>query len=193
MTEIWRDIAGYDGFYQVSNFGRVKSFWHKTLRITKGTVDIRGYLRVGLYRNGKSKYAYVHRLVALAFIDNPENKPQVNHINGDKSDNRVENLEWCTPSENHYHAVAWGLRKSGENNSRAKLTNEQARYVRDNPDGLTQWELADKFGVSKAAISQIERGITYADAGGKIRTEDGNKLRRQRQRRHEYSVMTPLF
>lgn len=178
MTEIWRDIDGYDGLYQVSNLGRVKSFKYKTPRITKGAVGIRGYLYVNLYRGGKCKHAYVHRLVAKAFIPNSDNKPQVNHINGDKSDNRVVNLEWCTPSENVQHAFDAGLISAlrGENNPRAKLTNEQARYVRDNPDGLTQQELADKFGIDPSTISDIQCGITYVTVGGKIRAKINRRI-----------------
>lgn len=171
MIEIWRDVVGYDGKYQVSNFGRVKSFRYKTVppRILKAISNGTGYLRVCLCRNGKSKSAYVHRLVAEAFIPNPDGKPQINHINGIKTDNRAENLEWCTRSENTQHALRTGLRGYGEKHPRAKLTNEQARHIRDNPDGLTQRKLADKFGVDRTTISAIQRGKYYCDVGGKIR------------------------
>ena len=172
MTEIWRDIGGYDGLYQVSNCGRVKSF-HNGERILKLRLDNKGkgYLNVHLSRGGAAKNCAVHRLVAEAFVPNPEGKREVNHIDGNPQNNRVENLEWCTRSENVNHAVAWGLIKSGENSPRAKLTSEQVRYIRDNPDGLTQRQLAAVFGVSTTAIGRIQRGKRYKSVGGRIRTE----------------------
>ena len=103
--EIWKDVKGYEGEYLVSNMGRVKSIKKKfgTLHqetILKPATIWTGYLRVGLVKDKKSKSIFVHRLVAQEFIPNPENKPIINHINGDRTDNRVENLEWCTQKEN---------------------------------------------------------------------------------------------
>ena len=101
MGEIWKDVVGYEGLYQVSNLGRIKSFRGK--RSKDGIMSLgenHGY-KVILVPNGKSrKMLLVHRLVAQAFIPNPENKPDIDHINGDRQDNRVENLRWCTPLEN---------------------------------------------------------------------------------------------
>lgn len=106
MEEIWRDIKGYEGLYQVSNLGRVRSFHGGSERIMKQTLQ-NGYLRITLLKNEKSKRFLSHRLVALAFIPNPENKPQVNHIDEDKTNNRVDNLNWMTSKENN----DWGTRK----------------------------------------------------------------------------------
>ena len=94
MNEIWKDVTGYEGLYQVSSLGRVKSLRkNKVMSTPKNAKD--GYLRVNLKRNVTQKQCLVHRLVALAFIENPNNLPILNHINENKSDNRVENLEWC--------------------------------------------------------------------------------------------------
>lgn len=165
--EIWRDIDGFDGLYQVSNLGRVKSFHHGE-RILK--VWLRsGYPQVGLHRGGKSEKMPVHRLVAEAFIPNPESKPEVNHLNGNRVDNRVENLEWATHIENIQHAVATGLKKAGADHVQAKFTNEQIVYIRDNPDGLTGKKLARMFGVHQMTISDVQCGKHYKRAGGQIR------------------------
>lgn len=111
MIEEWRDIEGYEGLYQVSNLGRVKSLARTAIdrrgiphyvneRILKQAFDKDGYCLVGLHKDRKIKSGKVHRLVASAFIDNPHNLPEVNHKDENKSNNNVENLEWCTPKYN---------------------------------------------------------------------------------------------
>ena len=102
--EIWKPIKDYEGLYEVSNLGRVKSLNYRGTgkeRILKNTERSNGYLAIGLIKNGKTKMFRVHRLVAEAFIPNPENKPCVDHINTIKNDNRVENLRWVTCEENN--------------------------------------------------------------------------------------------
>ena len=101
--EIWKPIKEFEGYYEVSNIGRVRSLNYKRTgkeKILKNIEDYKGYLEVGLTKNGKRKQFKVHRLVAEAFIPNPENKPCIDHINTVKSDNRVENLRWVTYKEN---------------------------------------------------------------------------------------------
>ena len=103
--EVWKDIKGYEGLYQVSNLGNVMSLHYRGTKnkkqLLKPAKDKDGYLSIALYKDGKTKQYRVHRLVASAFIPNPNNYSQVNHINEIKDDNRVENLEWCTAKYNN--------------------------------------------------------------------------------------------
>ena len=115
--EEWRDIKGYEGLYQVSNMGRVKSLERTFVdkigrertfrgRILKQKTESNGYLRIALHEDsGKVKRFYIHRLVCEAFHENPENKPCVNHIDENKSNNEASNLEWCTYKENNNHGT----------------------------------------------------------------------------------------
>lgn len=104
MEEIWKPVVGYEGFYEVSNLGRVKSLHCNPAKIIAQTGRPNHYLSVHLSKNGKATRKNVHRLVAMAFVSNPSNKLQVNHINGNRADNRAENLEWVTGSENIKHS-----------------------------------------------------------------------------------------
>ena len=102
VNEIWKDINGYEGLYQISNFGNVKSLPRQGAKgkILKPSKINIGYLRVGLNKNGKCKRYLIHRLVAEAFLPNPDNKPCIDHINANKTDNRICNLQWVTHKEN---------------------------------------------------------------------------------------------
>ena len=125
--EVWRDIEGYEGLYQVSDQGRVKSLgrkWRKSERILNPVVRHDGYVVVGLYSGGKPKTFKVHRLVCEAFHENPDNKPQVNHINEIKTDNRACNLEWCTAEEN----TNFGTRTERSGKAQSKPV---AQYAQD--------------------------------------------------------------
>ena len=115
--EIWKDVVGYEGLYEVSNFGRVKNLdqlrmpqnaFHKA-KILKPHLDKDGYPRIGMTKNKKRRNYTVHRIVARAFIPNPDNLPQINHKDGVPDNNHVDNLEWCTALYNIRHSVEIGL------------------------------------------------------------------------------------
>lgn len=173
--ETWRDIEGLEGCYQVSNYGRVKSLAHTveknyTQRTRcKGVHTIKeAFKSIWNHTNGykmvtiKGKKYYVHRLVANAFIENPNNLKEVNHINGDKANNLVSNLEWVTRSENQKHASDVLMQRIGEKNPSAKLTTDQVEYIKNNyirynkEFGIAA--LAKKFNVCNQTISYIVNG-----------------------------------
>lgn len=115
-AEVWVDIIGYEGLYKISNKGRVKSTvgWNgrkyiKRERILIPSKTTTGYMKIELSKNKEKKSKKIHRLIAMAFISNPENKPQINHIDGNPLNNDIENLEWCTQKENIIHAYNTGL------------------------------------------------------------------------------------
>jgi hypothetical protein len=167
MEEIWKDIIGYFGLYQISNLGNIKSLERyrynnlkylqkeKHLSLIK---NVYGYLQVNLCKYGKIKIFKVHRLVACAFISNPENKPEINHKNGIKIDNRVENLEWCTRSENEIHSYENGFQnQKGEKNNNVKLTQIQVNQIRSKyiPYKYSSFKLADEYNISQQNIINI--------------------------------------
>lgn len=113
--EVWKAIAGFEGLYEVSNFGRVRRiFRYGRPYVTpcKPKITKDGYFENTLFKDGKAKHIRTHRLVAQAFCENPENKPEVNHIDGNKLNNHASNLEYCTSSENQKHAYQLGLQKA---------------------------------------------------------------------------------
>lgn len=131
MNEIWFPVVGYEGLYDVSNIGQVRSLnYNKTgkTKILKPAKHRQGYLFVTLCRNGKQKRFLVHRLVAQAFIPNPDNLPQVNHKNEIKDDNRVENLEYCTAKyNNEYSGVIEKARKAAHSKQSWKIVIEKRK------------------------------------------------------------------
>jgi hypothetical protein len=154
--EIWSKIRDYPN-YEISNIGRVKSINYSKERILK-LQNMNGYDRVGLSINGVTTLFLVHRLVALAFIDNVNNHSFINHINGIKNDNRVENLEWCTSTENLNHALVNNLRimPNGEKHHNSKLTETQVLEIRKS--NLLQKELTKLYNVKQPLISAIING-----------------------------------
>ena len=160
MVEIWKDVKGYEGAYKVSNLGRVKSFKRNRETILKYGTNSNGYTYVNLCLKGKAKSKTIHRLVAETLINNNKNKPQVNHKNGIKTDNRVINLEWNTKSENEKHAFKIGLKcLKGENHNMSKLTEPEVLKIRElyKDKKHTYKELGEIFNVS---ISNIQHIVT---------------------------------
>lgn len=169
--EIWKSIIGYENTYEVSTSGRVKSLQRTSnghgcsLRIIyesirNGSLNHNGYLDVCLSKNKKGKVCQVHRLVAIAFIPNPENKPCTNHKNGIKTDNRAVNLEWVTESENQKHAYKTGLRipKCGENHHRTKLSNAETIEIKGLCVYFDSKELAEMYNTTKQIVNNIKYG-----------------------------------
>ena len=151
MKEIWRDVKGYEGLYQVSNCGRIKSLPRngtiKAERILKQTIDSTGYLIVGLHKNNKAKKVCVHWVVANAFIPRRENDEVINHIDGNKYNNKLSNLERCTQSHNVKESFRLGLEKP---------------Y---NEKKVLQYDLSGKF---------LKEWKSGAEAGRQLKISQGN-------------------
>lgn len=168
MSEIWVDIKGYENHYQISNEGRVRSLDRKVRysngklanhdgRILENELTDNGYLRVTLSKNNSQRRFLVHRLVGKHFIANLENKPEINHINGITTDNKINNLEWCTKSENAIHAYKTGLmNQKGELNNGSKMTWNTVREARSMyAKGDAQKVIGERFNVSRSLIGLI--------------------------------------
>ena len=160
--EEWKSIKGYESQYEISSFGNVKSLPKKRGKktydyfIRKNCIGRGGYYRISLCSDYKIKSITIHRLVAIHFIDNKKNKPCINHKDGNKLNNAVENLEWCTYKENYKHAVKFGLTKkigSGENQPRHKLSINNVEEIRKSKLKVKQLSL--KFNVSIYCIYDI--------------------------------------
>ena len=157
--EIWKDIIGYEGLYQISNYGRVKTVARDIVRsngeplhikekIRKTVIKPNGYAEVHLRKDGKGLSIKVHRLVAEAFIPNPDNLPQVNHIDEDKTNNNVSNLEWCTRDYNMHYGTRNGRAAS------KRINGKKSKHVK-------QYSIDGKFIREWASLAEIERQTGY--------------------------------
>jgi hypothetical protein len=174
--EVWKDIEGYEGLYQVSNIGRVKSLQRIAPRSKFGNIPVKerilkfgknrcGYNYVNLKLFSVSKTFTVHRLVTKAFLPNMENKPDVNHKNGIKTDNRVKNLEWVTTSENVKHSFKNGFQSNKcEKNPSSKISKNDVLRIRSEEfKDIPKSEIALIFGISKGNVNKILRKAIWQD------------------------------
>lgn len=168
----WKDISGYKGHYQVSNLGRVKSLrrfiynkhnggYFCSEKLLSINLDNGGYPLVILQRDRNRITTKVHRLVCIAFHENPENKPCVNHIDGDKENNRADNLEWCTYKENSNHAVSIGLISPlrGSESHASKLSDKDVGEIKAYLYFNFKYAfIMDKYNISQPHVSFIKNG-----------------------------------
>ena len=179
-NEIWAPCVGWEGFYEVSSIGRVASV-ERIVHHPQGALHIRprlmrfettchGYFRVTFCRNGVRKKLQVHRLVAEAFFELDFNRPDVNHIDGDRKNNTTLNLEWCTHVENLKNAVDRGMFHGRTNpNNRKKLTPESADRIKSlAQSGVPYKEISDQFDISMGNISHIRHGKRWGLPNGSL-------------------------
>ena len=176
--EIWKDVVGYEGLYQVSTLGRVKGLRRlisckngMTLpqkeRFMTPCLGKKGYLSVMLANHGKNKFCKIHRLVLTAFVENPSNKPHINHIDNNKLNNRLDNLEWCTPKENEDHKRKCGRVPVLSSHHKAIKVDQ---YTTDDVFVKT-WnsikEASDYYHIGKSNIGQCCLGLSKTSTGYK--------------------------
>lgn len=173
--EAWKPITGYEGLYEVSNYGKVRSLdrfvpdnkngKHLKGQLIKAFLGNIGYYGVGLFKNSSGRRFLVHRLVGVHFIENPRNLPFINHIDCDQLNNHYSNLEWCTNKENIHHALLNGLMPIGERHYRTRITDADLGFIRRlHEEGKTQKEIAVQFSVDPSCISRYinrKRGGAY--------------------------------
>lgn len=188
MTRLWKDITGYEGVYMISNDGLVRSLFRewvcngsvikKPERVLKNGIDAYGYNTVMLSCGNKTKRVKVHRLVAQEFLDNKNNLPQINHKNGVKTDNRVENLEWVTAKDNCHHAREHGfINDNGENSKMSVLNTQDVLYIiKEYKYGnKSQAELSRLFSVNAMTINNIINGESWKHITNGVKTEPINR------------------
>ena len=175
--EIWKDVMGFEGYYLVNNFGDIMSAeriipnkrgfdcFNEGIILKQRTRDD-GYLDIGFRVNNHVYKMLSHRVVAEAFIPNPENKPYVNHKNGIKTDNSVGNLEWCTAKENTEHAINNGLTVlsfgKGEDHYKSVLKNLDIPVIREmHKNGMTNIDISNLYGCCSKTIQQVTAGKTW--------------------------------
>lgn len=164
--EVWKLIEGTDGRYEVSNTGKVRSLNYKNsgkMKELKPAPDPKGYMKTMLLLNGRYKTVKVHRLVAIAFVQNPENKPQVNHKDGNKKNNAADNLEWLSNIDNAHHAIEHGLFENSYKATAAANEKRKKTVIAIDKDGNrlvfeSQNEASRQLGVNRRHIQTVLKG-----------------------------------
>lgn len=161
--EIWKKILEYEGLYEVSNTGKVRDLKGNIKPMYKNN---KGYLCLSLYYNGKTYHPTIHRLVAKAFIPNPDNYSQINHIDCDKDNNIVDNLEWCNQRYNYDEGMKTFQYSKNEEHYFAKLKNSDIPMVYNLYKlGFTRVTVSRIFNVNPSSLEAIEKGISYRELG----------------------------
>jgi len=164
-NEIWKEVENFEGRYEISNFGRIKSIGGKFLKetILKTCIDSVGYFKTTLRKKPLKKHQRIHVLVAEHFLIKPDIKNVcVNHKDGNKLNNHVDNLEWTDLKNNCLHALQTGLfNLKGENHPHSKLTNEAVYHIKFNSKNLTNTEIANLFSMSRRQIRDIRKGVHW--------------------------------
>lgn len=184
--EVWKDIPNYEGIYQASTLGNIRSIgftqeinnqWgstsvrHKKGRVLKQHINTPGYYSVQVSKDRITKRIMTHRLVAITFIPNPENKREVNHKDSNKLNNRLDNLEWVTPKENNQHYILLGRKRTplGMDTHNAVLTEEIVKEIYLST--LTPKKLSEKLNINKSTISSVKQGVNWRWLTSTLNTE----------------------
>lgn len=196
--EIWKDINGYEGIYQVSSLGRVRSLDRALLgknnveykvkgKIRKISCTGKGYQNIQLSKEGRSKMFSIHRLVAEAFLDNPENLPVVNHIDGNKSNNHIGNLEWVSYSDNINHSIATGLRNTNDIETHIKKEGNSGVAVKEKVEDILSVfpnmkakDIAELVGSKPSYVYKIKKRMSMSEEEIRELHRDKNKGRRKK-------------
>lgn len=170
----WVDIPNFESYYQINQLGQVRSkerivsrkvgkdYIRPSKKLTPTLKKTNGYYVINFTINGKSKQQYIHRLLALTFLDNPNNYQFINHKNGIKTDNSLKNLEWCTNKQNCIHASKNNLIPKGQNKYNSKLKDYQVRIIKKRlKNGESCANICKDFNVSNKVISEIKKGKNW--------------------------------
>lgn len=163
--EMWKVIEGFNGRYEVSNLGRIKSLFG-TEKILKPCLNSAGYSQYSLNMYGKVTRFLVHRLVATYFVSNPFNYPQVNHLDSNPANNAASNLEWCSASLNQLHANEYGNRKVGSGCYLAKISESDVREILSLKNKFGKTAIARQMNVSYSTVNKIFRGESWRHITG---------------------------
>lgn len=160
MNLIWKDIIGFEGHYQINDIGQIYSL--KSKKFLSTPINSSGYPVVSLWKNNKVKMFSLHRLMALHFIPNPENKPHINHKDSNRRNFYLNNLEWVSSKENVIHGVKFGHGVKGEKANKSKLTEKEVLKIRkDLTKGISCYKIAKKYKLYISTICRIRDRITW--------------------------------